>query len=153
MSDGQLDLAKLIVGSEGTLAVITEATLVTDPLPPHRGVALLFFDRLEKAAHAVQEIRRHAISVCDLVDRRLLSLACDADVRYDVLLPRDVEAMLLVEMDGEDLLEVRSRLRQLTNVVCRKKRWAFDCHDGVGPIGYRTLFRISSNGSSLPSTV
>ncbi len=42
-----LDLARLLTGSEGTLALITEMTLATQPLPRHRGVALLLFDRLE----------------------------------------------------------------------------------------------------------
>ena len=56
--DGQLDLAKLLVGSEGTLALITEATLTVDPLPAHRGCVLLLFDSLDKAAHAALEIAR-----------------------------------------------------------------------------------------------
>src|SRR6478752_9875731 len=38
---GQLDVAKLLVGSEGTLALITEITLSVDALPAHRGCALL----------------------------------------------------------------------------------------------------------------
>ena len=45
-----LDLARLLVGSEGTLALITEAHLATQPLPRHRGVALLLFDSLETAS-------------------------------------------------------------------------------------------------------
>ena len=52
----QLDLAKLLVGSEGTLALITEATVTVDPLPAHRGCVLLLFDSLDKAAHAVLEL-------------------------------------------------------------------------------------------------
>ena len=49
LADGQLDLAKLLVGSEGTLALITEATVRTVPVPKHRGLLLLFFDRLDAA--------------------------------------------------------------------------------------------------------
>ena len=56
LGDGYLDLARLLVGSEGTLALITEATLCTEPLPRHRGVALLLFDSLEKAARAVPDV-------------------------------------------------------------------------------------------------
>src|SRR2546423_12695600 len=52
LQDGELDLARLLVGSEGTLALITQATLRTVPIPRNRGVALIFFDRLESAAVA-----------------------------------------------------------------------------------------------------
>ena len=65
------------------------------------GVVLLFFDRLESAARGALEIAGMDASACDLMDRRLLSIAREADVRYDLLIPRDAEAMLLVEVQGE----------------------------------------------------
>ena len=40
--DGQVDLAKLLVGSEGTLALVTEATLTVDRLPAHRGCVVCY---------------------------------------------------------------------------------------------------------------
>jgi len=46
----EVDLTRLLVGSEGTLGVITEVTLRTIPIPRHRGAMLLFFHRLESAA-------------------------------------------------------------------------------------------------------
>ncbi len=58
LSNNQLDLAKLLVGSEGTLALITEATLTIDRLPIDRGCVLLLFDSLDKAANAALEIAR-----------------------------------------------------------------------------------------------
>jgi FAD/FMN-containing dehydrogenase len=63
-----VDLTRLLVGSEGTLALITEATVATQPLPKHRGVALLLFDRLESAAKAVMEVLPLQPSACDLMD-------------------------------------------------------------------------------------
>ena len=68
----QTDLTRLVTGSEGTLGIITEATLKTEPLPRHRGVALLFFHRLETAAKAAVEINKMGVSACDMLDRRLL---------------------------------------------------------------------------------
>ena len=77
-------------------------TLATQPLPKHRGTALLLFDRLESAARAVQEILALGPSACDLMDRRHLSLARESDPRYDALIPATAEALLLVELDGDD---------------------------------------------------
>ena len=50
LHDDQLDLASVLIGSEGTLGLITEATFETHPLPPQVGVILLFFDRVDKAS-------------------------------------------------------------------------------------------------------
>lgn len=124
-ADGYLDLAKLLVGSEGTLAFITEATVRTDPLPLHRGVALLFFDKLETAARGALEVAKLDVVSCDLMDRRLLSIARESDPRFERLLPRDAEAVLLVEMQGDSRDELRDRLQNLLNQLQRRRRLAF----------------------------
>jgi FAD/FMN-containing dehydrogenase/Fe-S oxidoreductase len=120
-----LDLTRLLVGSEGTLALITEATVATQPLPKHRGVVLLLFDRLESAAKAVMEVLPLQPSACDLMDRRHLSLARESTVQYDLLIPPETEAALLVEQDGDSLAVVRDKLAQVVDRVRRKKRLAF----------------------------
>jgi FAD/FMN-containing dehydrogenase/Fe-S oxidoreductase len=124
--DGKLDLAKLLVGSEGTLALMTEATVRTSPRPQGVGVVLLFFSRLQNAAAAALEVRRIGASACDLMDRRLLSLARESDIRYNVVLPPEAEALLLVEQQGDDSAQVRDRLLAVSQQICRRKRLAFD---------------------------
>ena len=126
LADGRLDLARLLVGSEGTLALITEATLATQPLARQRGIAVLYFDRLDSAARAVMEILPFDPSACDLMDRRHLTLARETDVRHSLLVPPEAEAMLLVEHEGNDQAEVRESLRQIVDRVRRRKRLAFD---------------------------
>jgi len=125
LDDRQLDLARLLSGSEGTLAIITEATVATQPLAKHRAVALLLFDRLESAAKAVMEILPLDPSACDLMDRRHLSLARESTVQYDLLIPPETEAALLVETEGDTLPGVRDKLAQIIDRVRRKKRLAF----------------------------
>lgn len=116
----QVDLARLLCGSEGTLAVITEATLRLDPIPNSRGVLLLFFERLEIAAKAAIEAARDEISACDMMDRRLLEIARDSDAAYATMLPRGAEAMLLIEMQGDDPVTVRQRLNALLQRLLRR---------------------------------
>ena len=105
-----LNLAKLISGSEGTLGLITRATVATVPRPTAQGQALFFFDRLESAASAAVEAAALGIAACDLLDRRLLTLARDADPRYAQVIPREAEAMLLVEVQGGDGDSVREQV-------------------------------------------
>jgi len=95
-----LDLPRLLVGSEGTLGLFTAATLNTLPLPEHRAAALILFRDLEPALEAVQQICPLEPSACDLMDRRLLSLARDADPRFQQLIPPSAEAGLLIEQHG-----------------------------------------------------
>jgi FAD/FMN-containing dehydrogenase/Fe-S oxidoreductase len=124
--DRRLDMPKLLTGSEGTLALVTEATLATQPLPRHRAVALLFFDQLDKAARAALEIAPFHPSACDLMDRRHLNLARETNPRYQPVIPATAEAMLLVEMDGDDPLDVRSRLHDVVDRARHKERLAFE---------------------------
>jgi FAD/FMN-containing dehydrogenase/Fe-S oxidoreductase len=125
-SKGEIDLARILVGSEGTLAISSELELRTQTTPEHRGLALIFFDRMEAAAHGALEVEQFGADTCDMMDRRLLSIARETDPRYARVLPSDAESMLLVEMSGDDPNEIRDRLKQLTNRLQRRKKLAFD---------------------------
>ncbi len=97
----QIDLAKLQAGAEGTLAILTEATLRIEQMPAARAVVLLFFDRLDGAAKAAIEARKDHVAACDMMDRRLLEIARETDPRYERIVPRGSEAMLLIEQQGK----------------------------------------------------
>lgn len=123
-----LDLAKVLAGSEGTLAIITQATVRIVPRPTAIGLALFSFDRLESAAKAAFEAGLLNVSSCDLFDRRLLTLAREVDPRYAQVIPREAEAMLLVEVLGEDDQTVRDLVQQLVRALRWRLRLAFDSH-------------------------
>ena len=112
-----VDLAKLMVGSEGTLGLITEATVATDALPGSRGSLLLFFESLDKAARAVETLVPLAPAACDLMDRRHLSLAREIDVRYELMIPAAAEAVLLVEHFADDQEELDAKIDRTVRVA------------------------------------
>jgi FAD/FMN-containing dehydrogenase/Fe-S oxidoreductase len=121
----RVNLARLMAGSEGTLAIVTEATLRTEVAAKHRGVALFFFRRLEAAARSALTAVKQGVIACDLMDRRLLEIARETDHRYDQLLPREAEAMVLVELQGDGLPELRDRLHALASELCERLDLAF----------------------------
>lgn len=138
-----LDLPRLLTGSEGTLALFTEISVATQPLPRYQGLALLLFESLDGAARAVGEILPFDPAACDLMDRRHLSLAREAEDRYDSLLPPAAEALLLVEVDGDDAVDVRDRLRHLCDRVRHKKRLAFDSRSSTNAEEMELFWRLA----------
>lgn len=117
LSRDDLNLPRLLVGSEGTLGIFTEATLHTSPLPAHRGVALLLFGQLESAIRVVHGIADQQPSACDLLDRRLLSLARENDPRFEAIIPKNAEAALLIEQTGFTERQVKDRLRSILDMA------------------------------------
>ena len=143
LGDGYLDLARLLVGSEGTLALVSEATVGTEPQPRCQGVGLLLFDSIEKAARAVPDVLANSPTACDLMDRRHLSLAREGEPRFNQLIPPEAEAALLVEQDGDDPLEVRGRLNHLVNELWQQRRMAFGARQAFEDDETRLFWRLA----------
>ncbi len=119
LSRTHLHAVRLLVGSEGTLGLFTSATLHTSPLPTCRGVVLLLFTGLDTAIEAVHALSEQLPSACDLMDRRLLSLAREADIRWERLIPPTAEAALIVEQMGFSEAQARDRIRRAVDTAKR----------------------------------
>lgn len=97
----QVDLRRLLVGSEGTLGLFTEAVLRTLPLPGGRAVVLLGFSSLESALRVARLSLPSGPAACELIDRRLLRLARGNDATVASLIPAATETVLLVEYEAD----------------------------------------------------
>jgi glycolate oxidase len=91
-------LTHLIVGSQGTLALVTEAILRLRPLPPPRSTLIAFFATLEAAGEAVAGIAKAGLSpvTLELMDRFTIGAVDDMQ---GLGLDREAAAMLMVESD------------------------------------------------------
>lgn len=93
------DLTKLLIGSEGTLGIITEATLRLIPKPLDTKTAMIIFDDLYTAGKSISKILTSGVrpSKMEILDHNALNKVED----YAGLdLPRDAAAILLIEVDG-----------------------------------------------------
>ncbi len=101
VSTSGLEMARLFVGSEGTLGMLTEATLRTVPLPTDRCVLAIGFASLDTAARCVPLCLPSEPTACELLDRRTLALAVEQDHRYSSFITPGVQALMLVEFESE----------------------------------------------------
>ena len=93
-------LLHLLIGSEGTLAVITEATLRLAPLPPARRTTMAIFDSLDDACATVELIMAGGLipAGLELMDATTIIAV---EEYLELGLPRDAGALLLLLADGE----------------------------------------------------
>ena len=94
------DLTRLLVGSEGTLAIITKITLRLIPMPPVGATLLALFDDIHTAVSAVTALidRRVVPAALELVDAD--SLRAVNGHLGEAIVPPDTGAALIVEVDG-----------------------------------------------------
>ncbi len=93
------DLTRLLIGSEGTLAVITEATLKLTPLAETKRTLRALYKDMTSAAEAVARIMAQPVTPCALefMDGQALALIRDYT---DNDIPAEAGALLMIEVDG-----------------------------------------------------
>jgi len=109
LTGGGVDLARLLVGSEGTLGFVTRATLRTVPLPGGTAAALLGFPTIDAAVRAGLDLRAHEPVACDLLDKRLLSVTRGKGDGVGPI-PAAVGAALLVTFEADTEREATERV-------------------------------------------
>lgn len=112
------DLTKLLVGSEGTLAIITEATVKLLPAPQYKKTMLAMFRDIYDAAKAVSQIIGNRITPATLefIDNPTLRVVEEFN---KIGLPVDMEAVLLIEQDGIDERVVDQDIEAIIR-ICRE---------------------------------
>jgi glycolate oxidase len=110
-------LMQLLVGSEGTLGVVTEVTLRLAPLPRARVTAVAIFDRLARASEAVSRIMGSGIlpATLELMDGTTINVVEDF---LEIGLPRHAQALLLLEQDGGDAAVAHADIERMAD-ICR----------------------------------
>ncbi|WP_211841550.1 FAD-binding and (Fe-S)-binding domain-containing protein [Rudaeicoccus suwonensis] len=104
-----VDIARLLTGSEGTLAVVTEATVRLVPDPAHRRMIALGFADIVAAGDAAPAVLAHHPTACEGLDARLIDVLRDRRGASAVPdLPRGA-AWLFVEISGDDIKDVEAR--------------------------------------------
>ncbi|MBT2696024.1 glycolate oxidase subunit GlcD [Bacillus sp. ISL-40] len=112
------DLTRLFVGSEGTLVVITEATLKLIPMPETKQTMLALYQDLSAAANSVSKIIANKIipTTLEFLDQPTLKVV---EEFAQIGLPTDVKAVLLIEQDGPPEVVERDLIKMAE--VCKQE--------------------------------
>ncbi|MBS0527596.1 MAG: FAD-binding protein [Proteobacteria bacterium] len=119
-TDNSVNLAHLLVGSEGTLAVTERLTLKLSPLPRHKMLGVVNFPSFYKAMESAQHIVRLKPVAVELVDRTMIDLARANPAFRPVIeaaLIGKPEAILLVEFAGAEREDQLRDLRRLVELM------------------------------------
>jgi FAD/FMN-containing dehydrogenase/Fe-S oxidoreductase len=138
------NLTEFLVGSEGTLAVVTEATVRLVADPAHRVLIVLGYPDFGTAGDVIPNVLEFSPTACEGIDSRI----CDVVRRRRG--PGSVpdlpggQAWLMVEVAGDDLAEVRDRATRLTAAA-----GALDARIVEDPVVAAPLWRIREDGAGL----
>jgi FAD/FMN-containing dehydrogenase/Fe-S oxidoreductase len=114
------NMAKLLVGSEGTLAFFTALELNLEPLPTHKVVGVCHFPTFYAAMDATRHIVALGPSAVEVVDSTLLALARDIPLfrpTLETFVRGTPDALLLVEFAGDELEDQLQGLRRLGELM------------------------------------
>jgi len=113
------NLTQLLVGSEGTLGIVTKIVLRLIPNPKHDLLMLVPFKKLEQAGEAVSAIFRAGFvpSAMELVEINALKIVSDFVDSSAVQVTDDIEAHLIIEVDGNNMEVLMSEMEAISEML------------------------------------
>ncbi len=110
-----LNLAKIIVGSEGTLGVVSAATLQLEPLPKHSGLCLAHFSTLGDCLRSVESIVKEGATAVELLDGTIMRMAREhpATRHTCTVIEGRPEGLLVIEVQDQTRAVVADRLNAI----------------------------------------
>ncbi len=104
--DGSIDLTPLLVGSQGTLGIVTEAIIKAAPYSPHASLLVAAFDSLDTAIDAIEALRPLGPSALEMVDKHLLEFVAKNNgvKNYQAVVGEEApipEILLFIEFDDQ----------------------------------------------------
>jgi len=130
-SQGVLDLTPMLVGSEGTLGIVTQATLKLMPMVSRRLSGMVYFRELSSVGEATQRILEFEPSMVEIMEKQILDLARKNYPGLGQHIPEGTEAVLVVELEGEEEAPLREAFSKMAHQLLENKlAWEFKVASG-----------------------
>ncbi|MBC7581971.1 FAD-binding oxidoreductase [Aeromicrobium sp.] len=152
-SDGSFDLTPLLVGSQGTLAVVTEATITTKPFNPETTLMIAAFDDAGRAQQTIKELRAmkaDSPSAIELVDQNLLQAvkAINPNQLKDVIEEPYPLLTLIIEFDLSNERQQKKATKQAIKIL---RTYATGHKIETEPLKQTDLWKIRQASGSVLS--
>lgn len=151
-SDGSFDLTPLFVGSQGTLGIVTEATITTRPYNPETTLIIAAFDDLAKAQKAIIALRamEDSPSAIEMVDDKLLEAVTDANPNQlrDIIDEPYPRVTLLVELDAANERQQKKATKRAGKIL---EDLATGYRSETEPLKQTDLWKIRQSSGALLS--
>jgi FAD/FMN-containing dehydrogenase/Fe-S oxidoreductase len=151
---GPFSLARLLVGSEGTLAVVSEAKIRIVPLPKKKAILLVHFNSLLEAVESVEEIIQFKPAAAELMDDFNLkqAFAKPEFAAQMSFVDRAANALMIVEFYGDTDPEVASKIDALKSKL-EEKRIGFGYVPVVDPVQQANIWNTRKMALGLLMSV
>jgi FAD/FMN-containing dehydrogenase/Fe-S oxidoreductase len=138
------NLAKIIVGSEGTLGIVVEARVGLVPLPAAKAVLAIQFDDLLDALGATPAILRHGPSAVEAMDAFILNhtkMNADLHRLRETFVTGEPAGLLCVEFYGDDTPSLVARIEAL-EADLRRQGMAVRCYRAIEPAAQQAIWHV-----------
>jgi FAD/FMN-containing dehydrogenase len=142
------DVLDLVVGSEGTLAIIVGVEAALTPTPEATASVLASFRSLDAAVAGARLALEAGASACELLDRTFLDVAREGG---SVPVHADTEAVLMIELEAQTALTAETAARMLADVL--RASGAVDVALGLSPEDEKALWALRHAASPILATL
>lgn len=131
--DGSFDLTPLLVGSQGTLGLITEVSLDTEPVGEEPILITAYFDSIEAVQAAVLDLRslKDLPTAIELVDANLLKFVSEINSNYlkEIISPPYPNFILLVEISGNSEHKQKKLIKAINKLILKNAQSVIEEED------------------------
>ncbi|MXX08023.1 MAG: FAD-binding protein [Gammaproteobacteria bacterium] len=149
------NLARLLVGSEGTLGFFRRIHLDLQPIPPHKVLGICHFARFYDAMDSVRHIVKLNPAAVELMDRTMIELALKIPLFAPTVarfVKGEPDALLLVEFAGDDHGEQLASLRQLVELMeslSENQRQPSSVVEAIDPSFQQAVWEVRASGLNI----
>ncbi len=150
LGEEPVNLSKMVVGSEGTLCVVTEAKVNLVPRPTMTSLSVLHFRDIFEASEATKEVLKHGPSSVEVLDDMVLTRSRESmgQSRNLAFVQGDPGAMLLVEFYGESEAELTAKMERLKEDMAHR-RLGYACVNLLNRADQDMVWNVRKGGLGL----